>query len=78
MGWTITDVRFKGRNLIKDSFIEYDNLMNKYGKQKALSYLKFLVNKIYIVNPLTKLQESGSFAFEKNYKIKAPEYPISF
>lgn len=77
-GWTILDIKLKGRDLIADSFLEYDNLINRYGKEKALNYLKFLINKSTLIEPQKNLEQTGSIVFEKNYKIKAPPYPISY
>jgi hypothetical protein len=78
MGWTILDIKTKGRDLIADSFIEYDNLMNRYGKEKALNYLKFMINKSTLIEPQKNQELIGSTVFNKTYKIKAPPYPISY
>lgn len=77
-GWTILDIKFKGRNLIADSFNEYDNLLNRYGNDKALNYLKFLLNKVPLIEPSIKPEQNGSVVFNKIYKVTAPKYPINF
>ncbi len=77
-GWLILDIKFKGKSLISESFIEYDNLLNKYGSEKALNYLKIHLNKAYLVEPEIKVENIGSTAFNKNFKIQAPAYPLNY
>jgi hypothetical protein len=77
-GWTILDVKFKGRNLVSDSFNEFDNLLNRYGKDKALNYLKFLINKVPLIDPISKPEQNGSVVFNKIYKVATPKYPIEY
>lgn len=78
MGWTILDIQFKGRRLILDSYNEYENLLNRYGKDRALTYLKMLIHKIPMADPTNKAELSGSVVFNKNYKVSAPRYPLEF
>ncbi len=77
-GWAILDVKFKGRRLILDSFNEYDDLMNKYGNERAINYLKKLIHKIFLVTPDKNSRQSGSLKFYQAYKIDAPTYPINY
>lgn len=77
-GWTIIDIEFKGRNLIADSYTEHDNMLNKYGSEKALNHLKLLLNKVPLLDPQTRSVFSGSTVFDRDIKIKAPTYPIDY
>ncbi len=78
MGWSIMDIIFKGRNLIFDSFNEYDNLLNKYGSDKALNYLKFMINKVNVAEPNVKPEQNGSLVFNKIFKVTTPKYPLEY
>lgn len=77
-GWVILDIQFKGRNLILDSFTEHDNFVNKYGNDKAIGFLKFFINKVAQIDPQTNPMLSGSNVFDRDIKMKAPAYPISY
>lgn len=77
-GWLVLDMKFKGKSLISESHIEFDNLINKYGAEKALNYIKIHLNKNLLIDADTKPENIGSTAFYKNYKIVAPAYPLSY
>lgn len=36
--WSILDIQFKGRALVKDSFLEFENQLNRSGMKQALLY----------------------------------------
>lgn len=75
---SITDISFKGRNLIGDSFIEYDNLVNMYGRKSAMNHLNLHIGGGLFVKTQFDDKSYGSDLFRRRYNIKTPDYPLLY
>lgn len=75
--WSILDIKFKGRNLIADTFVEFQDQRKKYGLKLHQEHVKHLIQSP-LITPETHPQNVGVNAFYKKYTIRKPKYSLEF
>lgn len=77
-GWRVLDIKLKGFKMIESTFAGYEDLSNKYGTKKALSHFQRFISSTNLVAPNAEQPHSGSAAFDRTFRIRAPKYPLVY